>query len=652
MTVLPVSVGRTSDLLTTQRLTLQLQQTQSDLQTLYDQLSTGRRLRVASDDAPAATRAILLKRSLQYADQLTRNSTATVRLLDATDGLLSDVASNLIDTRSAATEGAQTVISEDERRTLALSVRESVKQVVVAGNRTFEGHYLLSGAKKIQPFQTRSDYVVSQANNDVLSSFLASNQAAPAASSLSDAFGLQLNQIESTVDLRPRITDDTALADLAGGEGISMGPIEVFDTGGGNWKTVDLSAVRTVGELRDRISDLQIDGRPLQVDIASDRLQLRFADGLVGTLSVRDTVGGSTAEDLGWDNPLGFSTVPLGSRSITPTVNEFTSLADAAYGAGLNLAAGFQIRQGSQSYSVDLSQAQTVGDVIVAINRSGADVQASLDPTDGHLILRSQRSGIDFGIGENGGTVATQLGIRTATAQTKLSDLMYGVGVQTVDGVDFTITRPDGVQLGIDLNGLQTVGDVLNAINTHVANTGPNAITASIATSGNGIVLSGTAASGTLSIAQSEASDAAFALGLIAKGTESASVTASSGTVRLAGTDYNRLAVGGIVDTMMRLANAIEESDFGEISRLQILLDKAGDQLSSVRAEVGLQGQAATLTKTRLEDDAVRLKAGISENIEADVTAVVSQVALRQAAMEASLRLVGQTAQLTVLDFL
>ena len=77
------------------------------------------------------------------------------------------------------------------------------------------------------------------------------------------------------------------------------------------------------------------------------------------------------------------------------------------------------------------------------------------------MVVRSRLSGADFSIGENGGTTATQLGIRSLTANTALADLNHGLGVTSITGADFTIHRKDGTDLPIDISSAVTIGDVL-----------------------------------------------------------------------------------------------------------------------------------------------------------------------------------------------
>ncbi len=215
----------------------------------------------------------------------------------------------------------------------------------------------------------------------------------------------------------------------------------------------------------------------------------------------------------------------------TGALTDAASSVQTAGGSGtpLDLDSGLIIKQGTNQTTVSLQGAQTVEDVINAFNSSGAAVQARLNAAGTGIDLVSTLSGVDFTIGENGGTTATQLGLRSFAADTPLAQLNYGAGVAKSGGVDFTITRNDGVTLNINLATASNVGDVLNLINNHPDNTGAGAVTARLAPTGNGIELvdDNPQGSATLTVTRGNNSSAAWDLGLIAKGVDSA--TPSSG---------------------------------------------------------------------------------------------------------------------------
>ena len=99
--LVPIPNTRVSGLLGRQRLLHQLQGDQLDLFRLQEQISTGRRINLPSDDAPAALRAVTLQRLLERKNQLGSNLEAGQSFLAATDTALNDVAGLLGDIRGA-----------------------------------------------------------------------------------------------------------------------------------------------------------------------------------------------------------------------------------------------------------------------------------------------------------------------------------------------------------------------------------------------------------------------------------------------------------------------------------------------------------------------------------------------------------------------
>ncbi len=89
-------------------------------------------------------------------------------------------------------------------------------------------------------------------------------------------------------------------------------------------------------------------------------------------------------------------------------------------------------------------------------------------------------------------------------------------------GTDFIITRQDGVELDIDIHGLETIEEVLAAINNHAGNA-DGLLTARLAVYGNGIELvDDSVGTGSLQVERTILSTAAIDLGLIPEGQQSA----------------------------------------------------------------------------------------------------------------------------------
>lgn len=197
------------------------------------------------------------------------------------------------------------------------------------------------------------------------------------------------------------------------------------------------------------------------------------------------------------------------------------SVSAGGSGEPLDLDSGIQVMVGAQTHVIDTRGAETVEDLINRFNQAGANVVAEINSFRNGIDVRSRVSGVGFSIGENGGTTATQLGLRTLTVETQLAELNQGRGVHTSEGEDFVIRRNDGVELSIDISAAKNIGDVLELINSHPDNQdSANQVTARLAETGNGIEIvdDNPPGSATLSITKSLFSQSSWDLGLVARG--------------------------------------------------------------------------------------------------------------------------------------
>ncbi len=215
-----------------------------------------------------------------------------------------------------------------------------------------------------------------------------------------------------------------------------------------------------------------------------------------------------------------------------------TATATLSGGSGVEFdqQSGLRIVNGGQTHTIDVTDAVTVEDLLNAINGAGANVVAEINATASGINVRSILAGSDLMIGENGGETATQLGIRSLTDATLLSNLNHGLGVHRLGGTEFTIVRNDGVELGIDLGSATTLGDVIEIINNHASNQDAGRITARLAVYGNGIELIDETAEGpgALKVVKGS-SNAAWDLGFIPRNQPQATAgtAAVSATARL-----------------------------------------------------------------------------------------------------------------------
>ncbi|MBN1912624.1 MAG: hypothetical protein JW818_23080 [Pirellulales bacterium] len=264
-----------------------------------------------------------------------------------------------------------------------------------------------------------------------------------------------------------------------------------------------------------------------------------------GASDAADVIAIVTTEYAAGNIPFQVELDPLDHPDTGAGFVEVTSAVTAnGGGTPLDIASGLQVVNDEETFVISLATAQTYEDILNAFNGSGAGLYAEINETKTGINVHSRVSGSNFAIGENGGTTASQLGLRTLTVDSVVSNFNHGLGIHTFEGgTDFTITRADGVTLDIDVDTAETVQDVLDLINFNV-NNADGYLTAQLNTFGNGIELvDGSPGAGPLVITRNPLSTAAYDLGLIPVGVEDKQVqtlrATASGNVPFGGFGAN-----------------------------------------------------------------------------------------------------------------
>jgi len=296
------------------------------------------------------------------------------------------------------------------------------------------------------------------------------------------------------------ITWSTSLDLLNDGTGVYKGSIQITDRAG-NVDVIDLSTAKTLQDVKDLIEAGPNTNVEVQINPDTNGITIHDLNASpTQDLIIEEVGGGTTAHDLGI-----YTTGTNGDRvgdRVIPALNT-TLLKTLNGGSGVGSVAGddFQIQQrDGTTFNVDISGAQTVQDVINLINSATGNtaVVASLD-REGNGILLTDFSG---GTGNltvnslNSSPAASDLGILKSISSntlegddlnpqyiarcTKLSELNQGKGVYAGK---IKITDKAANSQVIDLSGAETVGDVLDAINSASS----IQVLAQINSSGNGI---------------------------------------------------------------------------------------------------------------------------------------------------------------------
>ena len=316
----------------------------------------------------------------------------------------------------------------------------------------------------------------------------------------------------------------TALSDLNGGNGASRGLFRITDRNG-KTDVIDTTAAITLDDVVKKINtSLDIS---VKASIQGDKLVLNDTSGGSGSLSVQDLAGGTSAQDLGIAGSANSATLTGTTINYLGTGTALSALND---GRGVRTTTGTgdftaTLSNGNQ-VTVTLGAAQTVGDVITAINTAGAGkLKASIAPgAKGLTLTDTTGGGGTFSVANiNGSHAADDLGIAKAGTGGTIT------GNPVIGGIDSVLIHDlkggAGLSLGqiavtdranhsatINLSGATSVQDILDTINN---NTGGVQVTASLNSAGNGIQIQDrSGGTGNLVIADANGGSTAASLGI------------------------------------------------------------------------------------------------------------------------------------------
>lgn len=299
-----------------------------------------------------------------------------------------------------------------------------------------------------------------------------------------------------------------SLEQLNNGLGVRLGEIRITDKSGED-AVIDLRFAANIDDVLTAINtntDINV-----TATVEGDHLRLTDNTGQSGTLSVQEVNNSNTAADLGilgisaaggTTSGLGTDIFALQSGTRLSTLNDgngvyFTNSTSAVDDLVFNL------RNGSGPIGLDLSGSETLGDIVDKINESedlDGKVTAAISADGNRLVLTDLTTGSGtFSVG-NGvlGTAADDLGLTTTASggtltgasltsglrDTLLSSLNGGAGI---DSGNLRITNRNGVASTVNLTGVETLSELVEAINDQATG-----VTAAINSNRSGIELTDT----------------------------------------------------------------------------------------------------------------------------------------------------------------
>ncbi len=364
-----------------------------------------------------------------------------------------------------------------------------------------------------------------------------------------------------------KVNPETSLDLFNGGQGVQRGKIRITDRSGATAE-IDLAAALTVDDVLDAINN-QTDVN-VTAGVSGGHIVLTDQTGqTTGHLSVTNVGMTRTATDLGIlgavsdDVLTGQDVIYLTDRtslsllndgngvrregslddfsitlrdgssfnvSLSSKLKSSTRLEALNGGAGVEMGTFRITNRAGASAEVTLSAEQTISEVQSAINAAGSSIGISSTLVDSHLLINDSSGGDGtLSIEDVSGHAARDLGIAAESDATSLT--------------------------GADIYGVQTIGDVIRAINFDNENTGD--LVASLSSDGKGIVLTdASAGSGDLVV---EALD--NGTGTFSKAAEDLGILTSSST----GTIESRALLAGLDTVLLRSLNGGSGVETGTI---------------------------------------------------------------------------------------
>ncbi len=648
--ILPI-ISRTSTALNSQTVLSRLRETQTRLFETQDSISTGRAINRPSDAAGKVSSVLYLNNRLSERDQELRNLTAAGNYLDFADTGLGEGKSLLDQAKSTALSQIGVGSDAKTREAQALVADSYIDGLLEIGNRQFNQLSVFGGNNGAAPGQRVFEeflggvrYVGGTGN---LQAQVGAFGDEDFTSNGLSAFGALSARVKGTANLAPTTTAATALSTLGGAlnKGVLKGAIDV--TINATKVSVDLNSADSMGDVVTRVNDAINAVVPGGGSLAITGNGFSLTGNGGNTVSIADATGGQTALSLGLTGLSSTGGVPSAGAGVNVKLTPTTTL--ASLGTAVDFASGLVINQGAETRTVDLSTATTVQDLQNTIKGLNLGLRLDINSAGTGFDIVSEVAGLELSIGENGGTTASDLGLRTFDLTTELSSFRNDVGVIAQPGKDdLRVKLHDGRTFNVNLDTATTVGDTITLIQSAATAAGVNAadFNVSLATMGNGLVFNDTTAGGfDFIVEQINESHAAEHLGL---GTQSNA--GAAGTIN--GADVAKVRVENLFTHLIDLRDSLAGNDERGITLAGEKLEGDIEAITAARATVGTQAKRLIDVESRAQDQQETEETMLSDLRDTDLTEAITRYQQLQLQLQASLQVGAQQLQTSLLDFL
>lgn len=664
------SLARTTSQMSSQMLNAALRRTNVDLQKAQNAISTGYNILRPSDDSSKTSAILTVQSKLEARSQHDKNLTRAFGMLNVTDSSLSDVVKQLLEAQEVGQGELGTGASAETRKSQSVVIDAMIDTMLMISNRDHDGVPLFTGNNggnaDGHAFESFLGGVRYLGTDKRLSANVGMVDALDFNTTGKKAFGAVSSRVKSEVDLNAGLQSNGKIADLAGAQnfGIRKGSV-ILTVDGGTPVTVDMSDIDRVDDVLTRLNNA-IGGAAGSISIGAGTggLSLTVLDG--HSVKISESGAGQMAADLGIElditAPGGGGNVITAGGDLDAKITPLTNLADFA--ATVDFTGGLKITQGAVTKIADLSAAngvETVQDMMNEIEKLGLGVRMEINEDGKTISLISDVSGLDFSVGEvSGGTTATDLGVRSFTGATKLSDFNFGLDQNLsgqfktdVNDTDFKITMHDNASFEVNINGAVTVDDVLTKIrtayNTATGNTAGavgsgNDFNVGLNPDGNGFYFEDNTAGGSdFEIVSVNSSLATEKMGI--------NINSGAGST-IAGEDRAKVRTESVFTHLINLRDALINNDASGITIATEKIQEDNTAVTLVRADVGVRTQRVQDEQFRSSSLKITEQTMLSDLRDTNMTEVITRFTQLQNQLQATFTVGSQTLQQSFLDFL
>jgi flagellin-like hook-associated protein FlgL len=648
---------------------------------VQQQIASGKMIERVSDDSVRAAIVGILDDRLERTGQIERNLTHANSSLGVLDSTLNEISTLGLEAQSLAAEQMSITSTASERSSQAVVVEQMIQSLFNSANREGVAGFVFGGSvtgrAPMEAFLGGYRYR-GEGSGMVTDMGLAAG--VPLTVGGAQAIAGTSSRIRGDVDLDPGLTGSTLLRDLVGARGLAVNRGTISMTiNSTDTIRVDLGHADSIADVIDGITgaikryedqnSVSILG-PGGISTLGGTFVFDMAAGM--TVEFSDESSGTMAEDLG------FKGIQLSNANTTTTgidvkLNWQSRVADLK--GLLNPLGSLRVSNGGRSADIDLSQAQTLGDIKNLIEGAQLGVRVNINAAGNGIDVVNELSthsaqalSISEVIGD--GQTASLLGIRSFSASTRIADFNFGRGVSIVDGVpnpvtnqidpalnsDFAITLGNaaGTRIMIDLRpqDMTTVSTVLARINDQIqsglsaAGLPADSLSAGISSYGNGLTLRQSPSfSSPIRVEMMNNSSAAGDLGLLAGSYD-------AGAATFTGEDRAKVRVDSMFTHLLDLRAALSSNDVSGMRLAHAGLEKSLSSVAELRGLVGSYAQRVEAAQERESDRKTLDLAVRSELSDTDYTEASTRFSLLQTQLQAGLQATSMAGRMSLLDFL